>query len=403
MEQCVITSAIRTAVGSYLGTLKTVPPEQLAAIVIKEAVARSNLAPGQVDRVVMGHVLSNSEAPNIARVGALLAGVPEATPAFTVDMQCGSGLQALRLAIMEIQIGACHIAVAGGVESMSRALYYLPPSVRYESFRLGEQTLYDAFTRAVTRVQPPSLYPGLNMGLTAENIADQHAISRERQDAFALDSQKKACAAIAAGRFKDEIVPVEVTDRKGSILFVQDEYPKTNATPAGLAKLNPVFRKDGTVTPGNASGMNNGASAVVVTGEAKAREIGVRPLARVLRHSVTGLDPNVMGLGPVMAIRSVLKQGNLALEDIDLFEINEAFAAQSLGVLKELDMLPGARMYSRVNVNGGGIALGHALGSSGAQILTTLIHELKRRAGRYGVASLCIGGGQGIAMLVENI
>ncbi len=403
MEQCVITSAIRTAVGSYLGTLKTVPPEQLAAIVIKEAVARSNLAPGQVDRVVMGHVLSNSEAPNIARVGALLAGVHEAPPAFTVDMQCGSGLQALRLAIMGIQTGACHIAVAGGVETMSRALYYLPPSVRYESFRLGEQTLYDAFTRAVTRVQPPSLYPGLNMGLTAENIADRHAISRERQDAFALDSQKKACAAIAAGRFKNEIVPVEVTDRKGGIVFAQDEYPKANATPEGLAKLNPVFRKGGTVTPGNASGMNDGASAVVVMGEAKAKEIGVRPLARVLRHSVTGLDPNVMGLGPVMAIRSVLKQGDLALEDIDLFEINEAFAAQSLGVLEELDMLPGARMYSRVNVNGGGIALGHALGSSGARILTTLIHELKRRGGRYGVASLCIGGGQGIAMLVENI
>ncbi len=403
MEQCVITSATRTAVGSYLGTLKTVPPEQLAAIVIKGAVARSNLAPGQVDRVVMGHVLSNSEAPNIARVGALLAGLPEAAPAFTVDMQCGSGLQALRLAIMEIQTGACHIAVAGGVESMSRALYYLPPSVRYESFRLGDQTLYDAFTRAVTRVQPPSLYPGLNMGLTAETIADQHAISRDQQDAFALDSQRKACAAIAAGRFMDEIVPVEVADRKGGVLFVQDEYPRANATPDGLAKLNPVFRKGGTVTAGNASGMNDGASAVVVMTEAKAREIGVKPLARVLRHSVTGLDPNVMGLGPVTAIRSVLKQGALALEDIDLFEINEAFAAQSLGVLKELDMLPGARMYSRVNVNGGGIALGHALGSSGAQILTTLIHELKRRGGRYGVASLCIGGGQGIAMLVENI
>ncbi len=403
MEQCVITSATRTAVGSYLGTLKTVPPEQLAASVITEAVARSHVAPEQVDRVVMGHVLSNSEAPNIARVGALLAGLSEATPAFTVDMQCGSGLQALRLAIMEIQAGAANIAVAGGVESMSRALYYLSPSVRYEGFRLGEQTVCDAFTRAVTRVQPPSLYPGLNMGLTAENIADQHAISREQQDAFALDSQKKACAAIAAGRFKDEIVQVEVTDRKSSILFVQDEYPKANATPEGLAKLNPVFRKGGTVTPGNASGMNDGASAVVVMGEAKAREIGVRPLARVLRHSVTGLDPNVMGLGPVTAIRSVLKQGNLTLEDIDLFEINEAFAAQSLGVLKELDMLPGTPMYSRVNVNGGGIALGHALGSSGARILTTLIHELKRRGGRYGIASLCIGGGQGIAMRVENI
>ena len=403
MEHCVITSAHRTAVGSYLGTLKTVPPDQLAAIVIKEAVARSALAPEQVDRVVLGHVLSNAEAPNIARVSALLAGLPEATPAFTVDMQCGSGLQALRLAVLEIQTGACSIAVAGGVESMSRGLYYLPPSVRYEGFRLGEQTVYDAFTRAVTRVQPPSLYPGLNMGLTAENIADRQAISREQQDAFALDSQRKACAAIAAGRFKDEIVAVEVVDRKNRVLFEQDEYPKENATPEGLAKLNPAFRKGGTVTPGNASGMNDGASAVVVMGEAKSREIGVRPLVRVLQHAVTGLDPSVMGLGPVTAIRSVLSRAGLALEDIDLFEINEAFAAQSLGVLKDLDMLPGSRLYARVNVNGGAIALGHALGSSGAQILTTLIHELKRRGGRYGVASLCIGGGQGIAMLVENI
>ncbi len=403
MEHCVITSAARTAVGSYLGTLKTVPPDQLAAIVIKEAVARSALAPEQVDRVVLGHVLSNAEAPNIARVSALLAGLPEATPAFTVDMQCGSGLQALRLAVLEIQTGACSIAVAGGVESMSRGLYYLPPSVRYEGFRLGEQTVYDAFTRAVTRVQPPSLYPGLNMGLTAENIADRQAISREQQDAFALDSQRKACAAIAAGRFKDEIVAVEVVDRKNRVLFEQDEYPKENATPEGLAKLNPAFRKGGTVTPGNASGMNDGASAVVVMGEAKSREIGVRPLVRVLQHAVTGLDPSVMGLGPVTAIRSVLSRAGLALEDIDLFEINEAFAAQSLGVLKDLDMLPGSRLYARVNVNGGAIALGHALGSSGARILTTLIHELKRRGGRYGVASLCIGGGQGIAMLVENI
>jgi acetyl-CoA C-acetyltransferase len=356
-----------------------------------------------VDRVIMGNVLSNSEAPNIARVGALLAGLSEQTPAVTVDMQCGSGLQALRMAIMEIQARACDIAVAGGTENMSRALYYLPPSVRYEGFRLGEQAVYDAFTRAVTRVQPPSLYPDLNMGITAENVADRHGISREEQDAFALDSQKKACAAIAAGRFQDEIVPVEVTDRKGSVRFVQDEYPRANATLEGLAKLSSVFRKGGTVTPGNASGMNDGASAVVVMGEAKAMQLGVRPLVRVLGHSVIGLDPRVMGLGPVAAIRSVLAQGNIALEDIDLFEINEAFAAQALGVLKELGMLPGTRMYARVNVNGGGIALGHALGSSGSRILTTLIHELKRRGGRYGIASLCIGGGQGIAMLVENI
>jgi len=364
---------------------------------------RSNLEPNQVERVILGNVLPNSEAPNIARVGALLAGIPEETPAFSVDMQCGSALQAVRLATMEIQAGACETVVAGGTESMSRALYYLPPAVRYEGFRMGNQTLTDAFMRAVSQVQPPALYPNVNMGITAENVATLHGISREQQDAFALDSQKKACAAIASGRFKDEIVPVEVSDRKHSFIFEQDEYPKADATLEGLAKLKPVFQEDGSVTAGNASGMNDGASAVVVMSEKKAKEQGVTPLVRILQHSVTALDPRIMGLGPVTAIQSVLKQANLSIEDIDLFEINEAFAVQSLGVLKVLDMLPGTPMYSRVNVNGGAVALGHALGSSGTRILTTLIYELKRRGGRYGVASLCIGGGQGIAILVENI
>jgi acetyl-CoA C-acetyltransferase len=386
-----------------LGSLKTVPPDQLAAIVIKEAVMRSNLEPNQVERVIMGNVLSNSEAPNIARVGALLAEIPEETPAFSVDMQCGSGLQAVRLAIMEIQTGACETVVAGGTESISRALYYLPPTVRYEGFRVGNETVYDAFMRAVTQVQPPSLYPNVNMGITAENVAALHSIAREQQDAFALDSQKKACMAIVAERFKDEIVPVEVNDGKNRFMFELDEYPKANTTLERLAKLKPVFQKDGTVTAGNASGMNDGASAVVVMSEKKAKELGVKPLVRVLQHSVTAIDPKIMGLGPVKAIQFVLKQANIRLEEIDLFEINEAFSAQSLGVLKELDMLPGTAMYSKVNVNGGAVALGHALGSSGTRILTTLIYELKRRGGRYGIASLCIGGGQGIAMLVENI
>jgi len=403
MEKCVITSAARTAVGSYLGSLKTVSPDQLAAIIIKEAAIRSNLEPNQVERVIMGNVLPNSEAPNIARVGALLAGLPEEIPAFSVDMQCGSGLQAVRLAIMEIQNGACETVVAGGTESMSRALYYLPPAVRYEGFRMGNQTVYDAFMRAVTQVQPPSLYPNVNMGITAENVAARHSITREQQDAFTVDSQKKACAAIAAERFKDEIVPVEVNDRKNKFMFELDEYPKANTTLEGLAKLRPVFQKDGTVTAGNASGMNDGASAVVVMSGTKAKELGVKPLVRVVQHSVTAIDPRIMGLGPVTAIQAVLKKADIRLDEIDLFEINEAFAAQALGVLKELDMLPGTPMYSRVNVNGGAVALGHALGSSGTRILTTLIYELKRRGGRYGIASLCIGGGQGIAMLVENI
>ncbi len=403
MGECVLCSATRTAVGSYLGSLKTVSPDQLAATVIREAVERAKLQPAQVERVIFGNVLPNSEAPNIARVGALLAGMPEEAPAFSVDMQCGSSLQAVRLAAMEIQAGACDIIVAGGTESMSRAVYYLPPEVRFEGFRMGDQNLTDAFMRAVTRVQPPALYPNVNMGITAENVAALHGISREQQDAFALHSQQKACAAIAAGKFRDEIVPVEVRDRKKSFIFAQDEYPKADATLEGLEKLKPAFQKDGSVTPGNASGMNDGASAVVVMRESKAQALGVKPLARILQHTVTALDPRIMGLGPVAAIQSVLRQAKLHIDDIDLFEINEAFAAQTLGVLKELDMLPGTPRYAKVNVNGGAVALGHALGSSGTRILTTLIYELKRRGGRYGIASLCIGGGQGIALLIETM
>ena len=403
MKKCVITSAARTAVGSYLGTLKTVPVQMLAGAVIKETMKRSGLGPEQVDSVIMGHALPSPEAPNMARVSALLAGLGESTPAFTVDRQCGSGLQAVVTATQEIQTGNGEIIIAGGAESMSRAVYYMQPSVRYEGFRMGHSKVFDAFARGVETCQPPELYPGVNMGITAENVVARHGISRQDQDEFALDSQRKASAAINAGKFRDEIVPFEVAGRKDAIVFDTDEYPKPNASLDALAKLKPAFLKDGTVTAGNASGMNDGASAVVVMSETKCFELGIKPLAQINSYAVTGLDPRVMGLGPVSAVQAVLNKSGLQTGDIDLFEINEAFSGQALGVLKELGMYPGTQLYARVNVNGGAVALGHALGSSGTRILTTLMYELKRRGGRYGIASLCIGGGQGIAMLVENV
>jgi acetyl-CoA C-acetyltransferase len=403
MENCVITSAVRTAVGSYLGSLKTSPAQFLASAVIKEAVKRSNVAGTEVNHVIMGHVLPSADAPNIARVATLLAGLPEEVPAFTVDRQCGSALQAVVTATQEIQTGYADVVVAGGTENMSRAPYYLPLNARYEGFRMGDSKLYDSFIRAVEYTQPPELYQKVNMGITAENVAAKHNISRQEQDAFALHSQQKAVAAIQAGKFREEIIPFEIVQKKGVIVFDTDEFPKADTTPESLATLKPAFVKDGSVTAGNASGMNDGASAVVVMSETKAKSLGCKPLVRILAHAVTGLDPRVMGLGPVSAIQSVLVRTGLKLEDIDLFEINEAFAAQSLGVLKELGMAPGSPLYDRVNVNGGAVALGHALGSSGTRILTTLIYELGRRQGRYGIASLCIGGGQGIALLVERV
>lgn len=403
MEKCVITSAVRTAVGSYLGTLKTVPVQMLASAVIKEAMVRSGLNPNHIDSVIMGHALPSAEAPNMARVSSLLAGLNETTPAFTVDRQCGSALQAVISATQEIQTGNGDIVIAGGAENMSRAIYYLQPSVRYEGFRMGPTTNYDAFARGVECCQPPELYPNVNMGITAENIVVRHGISREEQDEYALHSQRKAVNAANEGKFKDEILPIEVMIKKEKLIFEVDEYPKPNATLESLAKLKPAFIKDGTVTAGNASGMNDGASAVVIMSETKCCELGLKPLVRIVSHTSTGIDPRVMGLGPVSAIQNTLKKAGLRLDDIDLFEINEAFSGQALGVLKELGMYPGSPLYGRVNVNGGAVALGHALGSSGTRILATLIYELQRSGGRYGIASLCIGGGQGIAVLVETI
>jgi len=400
MRSCVITAAVRTPVGAYLGGLKTVCTRELAAPVLKEVLVRSNIEASQVDEVILGEVLGVS---NIARGASLEAGYPIEVPAYRVDRQCASSLQAVINATQQISVGMSDIIVAGGVEAMSSAFYVLPPSSRYEGFRINHSRIHDIFFWAAENAQPPHMYPGLNMGITAENVAKKHNITREEQDAFAYDSQMKTKAAVEAGLFKDEILPVEVTVRKKSFVVDADEHPKPETTMESLAKLRPSFIKDGTVTAGNSSGMNDGASAVVVMSEDKAKELGIKPLVRVVGYADAGVGPDVMGLGPVPAVGKLLKQTGLTLNDIDLFELNEAFAAQSLGCLKELGMLPGTELYNRVNVNGGAIAHGHALGNTGTRILSTLIYELKRRNKRYGLETLCIGGGQGLAMIVENV
>lgn len=401
MEDIVITSAVRTPVGAYLGSLKTVEAQDLGALVIKEAAKRSSIGLEQLDQVVFGDVYGYT--PNVARCAALLAGVPEEVPAYSVDRQCASSLQAVMSGMYELMAGEADIICAGGVEVMSRLTYYLDPSTRYEPMRLGDKKLYDTFSHGVTIVQPNALYPGLNMGLTAENVAERYHITREEQDAFALDSQRKMAAAQSAGKFDEEIIPVEVKERKRTFLFEKDEHNRPDTTMESLAKLKPAFKKDGTVTAGNASGMNDGASAVILMTRSKAESLGVAPMARIVSMSSAGLDPSVMGLGPVPASKKALKKAGLTLDDLDLIELNEAFAAQSLGCLKELGLDMGSEGYAKVNVNGGAIAHGHALANSGTRILTTLLYELKRRGGRYGLATLCIGGGQGMACIVENL
>ena len=402
MKNIVITGAVRTPVGAYLGSLKTVPPEELGKIVLSEVLNRSGITVNDVDQVIMGDVLSHE--PNIARIASLMAGYNIETPAFTVDRQCSSSLQAVVSAVQSILTDDGEVIVAGGTESMSRGPYFMPDNYRYEGFRAGNFTVSDAFAHASSHAHPATIYKNLNMGITAENVAKKHNITREMQDAFAYNSQMKYKAAFEAGKFTDEIIPVEVTVRKKSFTFSADEHPKMDMTPESLAALKPSFIRDGsgTVTAGNASGMNDGASAVVVMTEDKARELGCTPLVRIVSWASAGVDPNVMGLGPVPASLKALERAGLTVNDIDLFECNEAFSAQSLGCLIELGMAPGSELYERVNVNGGAVAHGHALGNSGTRILTTLIYELRRRGGRYGMASLCIGGGQGLTLIVEN-
>ena len=393
MSKVVIVSAVRTAIGSFGGSLKDVPAPQLGRIVIEAAIDRAGLGRGDIDEVIMGNVLQAGAGMNAARQAAIAAGIPDSVPSFTVNKVCGSGLKAVTLAAQSIAAGDADLIVAGGMESMSRAPYLLT-GARW-GYRLGTGELIDSMlSEGLTCAMA-----GCHMGITAENVADLCAVTREAQDAFSAESQRRAEAAIADGKFEDEIVPVMLPQKKGEPLaFKIDEYPRAGTTAEALARLKPAFKKkDGTVTAGNASGINDGAAALVVASEERARLMELTPMAKIVSYASAGVDPRYMGLGPVPAIERALEKANLAIEDIDLFELNEAFAAQSLAVLRKLG-LDG----SRVNVNGGAIALGHPIGASGARVLVTLLFEMKRRDVRRGVAALCIGGGQGIAIVVER-
>jgi acetyl-CoA C-acetyltransferase len=394
MSDPVIVSAVRTAVGTLGGMLANVPATTLGSIAVKEAIARAGISSENVDEVILGHVLPAGQGLNPGRVAQLAAGVPKEVPSYTVNKACGSGLKSVALAAQAIRLGEADIIVAGGMESMSGAPYILQKA-RF-GYRMGHDQIFDSMI--ADGLTCPITF--VHMGITAENIAEKYGISRDAQDEFALQSQQKTAAAQAAGKFKKEIVAVQVPGRKKgeTVAFDTDEHPRADTTADKLASLRPAFKRDGGgVTAGNASGINDGAAAVVVMSEDRAKTLKLKPLARIRGVAAAGVDPSIMGMGPWPACEKVLGRLGLRKEEIDLWELNEAFAAQSLGVLREL-RIP----QDRVNVNGGAIALGHPIGASGARILVTLLHALADREGRLGVASLCIGGGQGIAMVVER-
>lgn len=391
----VIVNALRTPIGKFAGALSSKSPEELAKVVLSNNLAHAGLSPEQVDEVILGQTKQSAHAPNVARVAALMANFPEALSAYTVHRQCGSGMQAVHNAYMAIVAGQAEIVLAGGVESMSQAPYYMIPD--RNGMKPGNLTLYDSNVESQPKSQPERKYGSFNMGETAEFLAEKYGISREEQDEFALHSQLKAKRAIANGVFQDEIVPVEIdTPKHGTQMFSQDEQPRDTSLEA-LAKLKPVFKQGGTVTAGNSSSRNDGAAALLLMKEERALALGYTPLARIRGIGAAGVTPKEMGLGPVPATQKALKMAGLELADIDLIELNEAFAAQSLAVLREWDI-----GQERVNVNGGAIALGHPLGCSGARILVTLVHEMQKRDVRYGLATLCIAGGQGVATIVEK-
>jgi acetyl-CoA C-acetyltransferase len=399
MKRVVITSYARTAVGAFLGSLKEVPVEALAAAAITEALKRSGLKGDEVEEVIMGHVISSTDAPQMARDAALMAGMVN-TPAFTVNRICGSGLQAVASAYQEIVTGAAEIVIAGGAESLSRVPYYLPLSARYQGLRNGSVTLKCANEQSHFNAAPHPQYPEVWMGNTAENVVARYDLPRADQDRFAYESQMKAKAAQDSGRLAMEIVPFELKTRKGSTFFEIDEHARPDVTLEKLATMKPAFQETGTVTAGNSTGMNDAAAALVMMSEEKAMALGLKPLAYVLDWAVAALDPMVMGLGPAYAIPKLLKKAGLKMDDIDLFEINEAFAGQVLGCMREMGWYMDSPLYKRLNVNGGAIALGHPLGCSGARITGSLAMELQSRRAHYGISSACIGGGMGIAVLL---
>jgi acetyl-CoA C-acetyltransferase len=393
VSKAIIVDGCRTAIGSFGGALKDIPATELGSIVIRGALERAGLDPGEVEEIIMGNVLQAGLGMNPARQSAIAAGIPDSVPSFTVNKVCGSGLKSVALAAQSIAAGDGDLIVAGGMESMSRAPYLLT-NARW-GYRLGNGKVVDSMlNEGLTCAMA-----GCHMGVTAENIAAKSGITRKQQDEFAAESQRRAAAAISSGRFADEIVPVLIPQKKGEALpFKTDEHPRPDSTAEKLARLNPAFQPEGgTVTAANASGLNDGAAALVIASPERARLMELAPLAQIVSYASAGVDPRYMGLGPIPAVERALEKAGLNAADIDLFELNEAFAAQSLAVISELGLDP-----ARVNVNGGAIALGHPIGASGARVLVTLLYEMRRRDLRRGLAALCIGGGQGIAMIVER-
>jgi acetyl-CoA C-acetyltransferase len=390
-NDAVIVSAVRTAIGSFNGSLKNISAPELGAVAIKGALEKAGLGPDQVDEVILGNVLQAGLGQNPARQAALKAGLPETVSSMTINKVCGSGLKAVHLAVQAIVAGDAEIVVAGGMENMSQAPYLLKNA--RDGFKMGDQKLVDSMIS-------DGLWCAFNdyhMGMTAENLCAKYEIGREEQDQFSAWSQEKAAKAIAEGKFKEEIIPVKIPQRKGDpIVFDVDEYPKKGTTAEKLAGLRAAFKKDGSVTAGNASGINDGAAVLVVMSRKKAEELGLKPLVTIKGNASAGVDPSIMGIGPVGAVKKALNKAGMTMEEIELIEANEAFAAQSLAVDRELNF-----NKEILNVNGGAIALGHPIGASGARVLVTLIHEMQRRKAKTGLATLCIGGGQGVATIVE--
>ncbi|MDI6879049.1 MAG: acetyl-CoA C-acetyltransferase [Desulfitobacteriaceae bacterium] len=392
MQDVVIVSAVRTALGSFQGSLGSIPAVELGALVIKEAMRRAGVTPEQVDEVIMGNVLQGGLGQNPARQAAIKAGLAQEVPAWTLNKVCGSGLKTVVSAAQAIMTGDAEVIVAGGMENMSLSPYLLTKA--RTGYRMGDDRIVDSLIHEGLW----DAFYDIHMGVTAENIAEEFGFSRQDQDAYSLSSQQRTEAAIKAGRFVDEIVPVPIPQRKGDpILFAQDEFPRLGTTAEALAKLRPAFKKDGTVTAGNSSGINDGAAAVVLMSKKKAESLGLTPLVSLVSWASAGVDPRIMGTGPIPASRKALAKAGLKIEDIDLVEANEAFASQTLAVARELKL-----NMTKTNVNGGAIALGHPIGASGTRILVTLLYEMQRREVSRGLATLCIGGGQGIAIVVQR-
>lgn len=392
MKEVVIVAAKRTAIGSFLGGIANVSAPQLGQVAIRAVLDAAAVKPEQVDQVIMGNVLTAGVGQNPARQAAIAAGIPVEVPASTLNVVCGSGLRAVHLAAQAIVSGEAEIVVAGGQESMSQSVHFIQMrnGQKMGNAQLVDSMVYDGLT---------DVYNQYHMGITAENIVEKLGLNREEQDALALTSQQRAAKAQAEGKFSAEIAPVYVPQRKGEpLVFDRDEYIKADTNAESLAKLRPAFKKDGSVTAGNASGINDGAAAVLVMSAEKAAELGLQPLARIKAYAMSGVAPEIMGLGPVEAVKKTLARAGWSLDDVDLIEANEAFAAQALGVAKELGL-----NMEKVNVNGGAIALGHPIGASGCRILVTLLHEMQRRDAKKGLATLCIGGGMGVALAVESV